>query len=65
MDAEPTEPAPRRSTAKDSTGLMVKATRRGSLVLETENARRMMRRFRKLRPEREQGGDPRAAGATP
>lgn len=65
MDADPTDAASRRSTAKDSNGLVVKATRRGSLVLETENARRMMRRFAKLRGERDQASDPRAAGATP
>lgn len=65
MDADPTDATPRRSAGKESKGLVVKATRRGSLVVETEAARRMMRRFAKLRPEGEAGPDPQAAGATP
>jgi hypothetical protein len=60
MDADPTEPEPQRSSADDSKGLVVKATRRGSLVVETENARRMMRRFAKVRAR-----DPKAAAARP
>lgn len=65
MDTDPTGAAPRQSTAMVSKDLVVKATRRGSLVVETEAARRMMRRFAKLRPEGEPARDPRAAGATP
>jgi hypothetical protein len=41
-------------------GVVVRATRRGALVLETENARRMMARLRKLRP----GTDPDEGAAT-
>lgn len=35
---------------------MLKATRRGALILETENARRIMRRFAKSRSEAEPTG---------
>jgi hypothetical protein len=63
MDADPTDAASRPSIAEDSKGLVVKATRRGSLVVETENARRMMRRFAELRPD--PAPDSRTAGATP
>ncbi len=34
-------------------GVVVRATRHGALVLETENARRMMQRITTLRPVRE------------
>ncbi|MGZ4202970.1 MAG: hypothetical protein ACXVRH_13025 [Thermoleophilaceae bacterium] len=34
-------------------GVVVRATRHGALVLETENARRMMRRITGLRPVRD------------
>ena len=38
-------------------GVVIRATRHGALVLETENARRMMRRITRLRPvsERQSG----------
>ncbi len=65
MDADPTESAPKRTAVEASKGLVLKATRRGSLVVETENARRMMRRFAKMRPDGGPAPDRQAAGATP
>jgi hypothetical protein len=35
----------------DSNGLVLRATRRGSLVMQTENARRMMRRLQRTKPD--------------
>jgi hypothetical protein len=46
MEADRTDAAPSRPAADETKGLVVKATGRGALVLETENARRMMRRLR-------------------
>lgn len=65
MDADRTDPESKRPTAETSRGLVLKATRRGSLVVETENARRMMRRFAKMRPDGGPAPDRQAAGATP
>ena len=65
MDVESTDAAPKRTAAEASKGLVLKATRRGSLVVETENARRMMRRFAKMRPNKASAPDGQAAGATP
>ena len=44
-------------------GVVVRATRHGALVLETENARRMMRRITTLRPVREARSGTRPPGA--
>lgn len=45
-------------------GVVIRATRHGALVLETENARRMMRRISKLHPvAREPRSETRAAAA--
>jgi hypothetical protein len=66
MDAERTEAEGARRALESAGGLVVRATRRGALVLETENARRMMRRFAKLRgPGSESRDDPEAAPAQP
>jgi hypothetical protein len=56
MDAERRQAEGARRALETASGTVLKATRRGALVLETENARRMMQRFRKLKPVRE--GDP-------
>jgi hypothetical protein len=42
-----------RRAMESTSGTVIRATRRGVLVLETENARRMMRRFRALKPDPE------------
>ena len=56
-----------RRALEGAGGMVLRATRRGALVLETENARRMMRRFSKLHEDREPetGQDPDAATAPP
>jgi hypothetical protein len=59
-DRDETNATPR--TSESAGGLVVRATRRGALVLETENARRMRERFASLRPVREAGPE---AGAAP
>jgi hypothetical protein len=52
---------------ESASGTVMRATRRGALVLETENARRMMRRFRALKPDpdADRVKDARAAAARP
>lgn len=57
MDAERNQVERTRHALENAGGMVLRATRRGALVLETENARRMMRRFRKL----QSGADSRAA----
>jgi hypothetical protein len=52
--------------ADRSSGVDLRATHRGVLVLQTENARRMMRRLRRFKPGSEpatEGGD--APGTAP
>jgi len=49
-------------------GLELRATHRGALVLQTDNARRMMRRLRKFKPappEDPEADTPGTAPATP
>jgi hypothetical protein len=53
MDAERKDMERARHALESASGLVVRATRRGALVLETENARRMMRRLAQLRPGQE------------
>ena len=53
MDAERKQAEGARRALEAAGGMVLRATRRGALVLETENARRMMQRFRKLQPEPE------------
>jgi hypothetical protein len=48
-----TGPRAARRTLENASGTVIRATRRGVLVLETENARRMMRRFQSLKPDPE------------
>jgi hypothetical protein len=43
------EKRPARRPPDDGSGFGLRATRNGALILETENARLMMRRLRKLR----------------
>lgn len=64
-DADRTEPRGARRALENASGTVLRATRRGVLVLETENARRMMRRFRALAPDpnEESVDDARAAAA--
>jgi hypothetical protein len=53
-----------RRAVERASGTVIRATRRGVLVLETENARRMMRRFQSLKPDPE--ADPvRRSGTAP
>jgi hypothetical protein len=56
-----------RRAVESAGGMVLRATRRGALVLETENARRMMRRFSKRQsdPEPDAPQDPDAAPAQP
>jgi hypothetical protein len=56
MDSDRKESQLARRALENASGTVLRATRRGALVLETENARRMMRRFAKLRPDAEQDG---------
>lgn len=55
MDSDRREPDGARRTSSSTSGFVLRATRRGALVLETENARAMMRRFKQLRPKPETG----------
>lgn len=46
-------------------GLELRATHRGALVLQTDNARRMMRRLRKLKPTPAEDADTDTPGTAP
>ena len=52
-DADRTDPRSAKGALESAGGTVIRATRRGALVLETENARRMMRRFRARGPDAE------------
>jgi len=66
-DADRREQRGARRALESASGTVLRATRRGALVLETENARRMMRRFRALAPDPDEGSveDAGAAAARP
>jgi hypothetical protein len=51
MDAERNRAEGARRALEPGGGMVLRVTRRGSLVLETENARRMMRRLRERKTE--------------
>jgi hypothetical protein len=63
MEADRNEVEGARRVIEEVTGPVLRATRRGALILETENARRMMRRLRDLRPVPE--GEPDEPGPAP
>jgi hypothetical protein len=50
MDSDRGDAAGARRTLENDGGVVLRSTRRGALVLQTENARRMMRELRELRP---------------
>lgn len=56
MDSDRRETDGARREPSSTSGPVLRATRRGALVLETENARKMMRRLRKLRPQPDTDG---------
>ena len=66
MDAERNEFEEERRAREDISGPVLRATRRGALVLQTENARRMMQRLRHLRavpePKQRKTNGPAPAG---
>jgi hypothetical protein len=62
-DRSDVEGASRAAKTFDS-GVDLRATRRGALILQTENARHMMRRLRKLRPAPAPDPDPADAPGT-
>jgi hypothetical protein len=69
MTADRTEEGGAPRATRDSDGLELRATHRGALVLQTENARRMMRRLRRFKAaapgDAEPADTPGSAPATP
>jgi hypothetical protein len=59
MDLDRDDAAGARRLLENDGGVGLRSTRRGALVLQTENARRMMRELRELRPRpTERGKNP-------
>jgi hypothetical protein len=59
-DRSEVDGASRAARTFNNDGLELRATHRGALVLQTDNARRMMRRLRKLKSAPPEDADPAA-----
>jgi hypothetical protein len=69
MEADRRQMQGARRANDESSGVDLRATHRGALILQTENARRMMQRLRRFKPAAEPAAEtpeaPGAATATP